>query len=136
MACSHGGKEIETWPIELVPDTNLLFMRVHQNNIREGSLLPIVFVNHGEGEEEGMSTDWNKYSTPEETKNRGYATRPSWKGGVIQMVVGDIRKITWQTVQHSPLADNRAHTNVKGRKDTQERYLFMRVWTWAIPYAE
>jgi hypothetical protein len=132
LACSHGGKEIESWPIELVPDADLLFMRVHHNNIREGRLLPLVFLNHGEGEEDGMSTDWNKYSTPEETRNRVYKDKPTWKGGVIQMVAGEVRKIPNQVVQHAPLTDNRAHTNVKGRKDTQVRYLFMRSWTWVI----
>ena len=128
MACLHGGEAIETWPIELVPDNDLLFMRVHQNNIRDGSPLPIAFMNHGAGEEEGMSTDWSKYSTPEQTISRIYEEKPTWKGGVIQMVVGDVRKIPDQIVQHAPLPKNQAHTNVKGRKDTKVRYLFMRIW--------
>lgn len=136
MACSHGGETIGSWQIEFVPDTDVLFMRVHKNIIRDDSPLSIAFVNHGEGEEEGMSTDWDKYSTPEQTRNRVYDTRPSWKGGVIQMVVGDIREIPDQVVQHAPLPNNRAHTNVKGCKDTKERYLFMRIWKWAICYDE
>jgi hypothetical protein len=81
---------------------------------------------------EGMSTDWSRHSTPETTKLR--AANPAWKGGVIGMVVGDVRKVPSQTVVHAPLPDNRAHTNVKGQKPTQARYLFMRIWRWAIEY--
>lgn len=123
------------WRIEHVPDRDLLFMRVHRNNIVDGKPIPGVFKNRGEGEQEGMSTDWSNHSTAEQTKLR--ATNPAWKGGVIQMVVGDVRKIPRQTVKHAPLPDNRAHTNVKGPKTesvegTQIRYLFMKFWKWAI----
>ena len=124
----------DNWPVENVPDYDLLYMRVHQVHLRDNSLSPKVFINHGEGDEEGMSTDWNKYSTPEETRNRIYAKKPTWKGGVIQMVVEDVWKIPDQVVQHAPLPDNRAHTNIKGRKDTQVRYLFMSIWQWVICY--
>lgn len=112
-------------------------MRVHKNIIKaDDTIHAIAFRNHGEGDEDGMSTDWNKYSTPEETRNRAYKTKPSWEGGVVQMVVGDVRTIPDQIVQHDPLIDNPAHTNVKGRKDVRERYKFMQIWTWAIRYAE
>jgi len=127
------------WPIEPVPDADLLFMRVHRNYIQNGKPNAGVFVNHGEGEQEGMSTDWSKYSTPEETKKR--VTNPAWRGGVIQMVAADVRKIPRQTVDNAPLPDNRAHTNVRGPKKesvegTQARYLFMRIWKWAIEYED
>jgi hypothetical protein len=59
------------WPIEPVPDADLLFMRVHRNYIQNGKPNVGVFINHGEGAQEGMSTDWSKYSTPEQTKKRG-----------------------------------------------------------------
>ncbi|MBI2925245.1 MAG: hypothetical protein HYY24_06020 [Verrucomicrobia bacterium] len=129
----------EPWPIETVPDADLLFKRVPLKEIQGGKPIPGVFRNLGEGEQEGMSTDWSNYSTPEETKKR--ATNPAWRGGVIQMGVGDVRKIPHQTVVHAPLPDNRAHTNVKGPKSggvegTQARYLFMRVWRWAIEYKD
>lgn len=127
----------EAWPIESIPDADLLFMRIHRNNIVEGKPVVGVFINRGEGAQEGMSTDWSKYSTAEQTRLR--AQNPAWKGGVIQMVVGDVRKLPRQTVEHSPLPDNRSHTNVKGPKkesveSTQIRYLFMRIWKWAIEY--
>ena len=125
----------ESWPIEQIPDADRLFMRVHRNYIQNSQPIPGVFQNHGEGEQEGMSTDWSRHSTAAQTKLR--AVNPAWIGGVIQMVVRDVRKIPRQTVQHAPLPDNRAHTNVKGPKKesvegTQVRYLFMSIWKWAI----
>jgi hypothetical protein len=127
----------EHWPTEQIPDVDLLFMRVHKNDIQNGQPIPGVFKNRGEGEQEGMSTDWSKYSTPEQTKLR--AINQAWRGGVIQIVVGEVRKVPRQTVEHAPLRENRAHTNVKGPKKggiegTQIRYLFMRTWSWAIKY--
>jgi hypothetical protein len=128
----------ETWPIENIPGEDLLYMRVHRNYIQNGEPIPGVFQNHGEGEQEGMSTDWSKYSTAEQTKLR--AANPAWKGGVIQMIVGDVRRIPRQTVEHAPLPDNQAHTNVKGPKKgvegTQVRYLFMKIWKWAIKHED
>ena len=123
------------WQIEHVPDGDLLFMRVHRNNIVDAKPVVGVFINRGEGEQEGMSTDWSEHSTAEQTKLR--ARNPAWRGGVIQMVVADVRKLPRQKVEHAPLLDNRAHTNVKGPKKesvegTQVRYLFMRIWKWAI----
>lgn len=127
----------EHWPKQQVPDGDLLFMRVHSSYIKDGKPNAGVFVNHGEGEQEGMSTDWSEHSTAQQTILR--APKPNWKGGVIQMVVGDVRKLPRQTVEHAPLPDNRAHTNVKGPKKesvegTQVRYLFMRIYRWAIKY--
>lgn len=58
-----------------------------------------------------MSTDWNKYATPEEVQQR--RAEPQLNG-VIQMNVGSIRKISPLSVKHAPLAENRAHTNVHG----------------------
>jgi hypothetical protein len=129
----------EPWPIEDIPDVDLLFMRVHKSDIQNGNPIPGVFRNRGTGDQEGMSTDWNRHSTAEQTKLR--ANRPEWRGGVIEMSVGAVRKIPHQNVVHAPLPDNRAHTNVKGLKSggvegTQVRYLFMRVWRWAIEYKD
>lgn len=131
----------DTWPIEQIPDEHLLYMRVHRNRIQKGQPDAGIFQNHGEGENVGMSTDWSHYSRPEETIKRKLDETPAWRGGVIQMVVGIVRKIPKQTVEHAPLPGNRAHTNVKGPKrggieGTQIRYLFMRSWEWAIECKE
>ncbi len=122
----------DTWPTEVIPDEDSLFMRVHRNYIKDGQPIPGTFRNHGEGDQDGMSTDWSKYSTAEQTKQR--ATNPLWQGGVIKMRVEKVREIPQQKVQHAPLDDNRSHTNVKGPKDTKTRYLLMRSWEWAIQF--
>jgi hypothetical protein len=129
----------DAWPIEQIPDEHLLYMRVHRNRIQNGQPDAGVFQNHGEGENAGMSTDWSHYSKPQETITRKLAVTPDWRGGVIQMVVSVVRKIPKQIVEHAPLPENRAHTNVKGPKKggiegTRIRYLFMRSWEWAIEF--
>lgn len=118
-----------TWNSEAVPDQDLLFMRIHRVWIRNGELIPGVFQNR----DAGMSTDWNKYSTPEETLKR--ANDPSMNG-VIQFVVEDVRGIPQQRVVHTPNRErnNRAHTDVFGEKDTEARLKFKRISSWIIPF--
>jgi hypothetical protein len=127
----------DAWPIEVIPDEDRLFMRVHRNRIQNDLPDAGLFQNHGEGGDAGTSTDWSRYSEPEDTIRRKLAEAPTWRGGVIQMAAGVVRNSPKQTVEHAPLPDNRAHTNVKGPKKggvegTRIRYLFMRSWKWAI----
>ena len=126
------------WPVEEVPDVDTLYMRVHRQWIRaDGSLRPLCFKNRPD-DSGGMSTDWDRYSTPEETRQR--ARRPS-DNAVIAMNVGQIRAIPEQRVQHSPvfghpeLPDNRAHTDVYGPKerDSETRLRFLEVSTIVLP---
>ncbi len=82
-----------------------------------------------------MSTDWNKYSTPLETRLR--AKNPQ-ANIVIALVAGDVRAIEGQRIEHTPInpsdeqAGNRAHTDVFGEKTTEVRLKFMQVWS-AVP---
>ena len=105
-----------------------------RNDVADGRPIPGVFRNRGKAGDEGMSTDWSEYSTPQETRDRARAPE---RNAVIGMVVGDVRRIPEQVVQHRPYPDNRAHTNVEGFKKanvagTQVRYLFLNIWRWAI----
>ena len=71
-----------------------------------------------------MSTDWNKYSTLEQTRARG---NPSLNG-VIGMNVGDVRNIPPLEVIHTPTFNNRAHTNIYGIiQENKSRTIEMRV---------
>lgn len=84
-----------------------------------------------------MSTDWSKYSTPEETRGRVRSGRSPDDYGVLRMNVGEVRGIPSQAVNHKPLDDNRAHTNVTGptgnkTEVTRIRYLFSRIGEWVI----
>lgn len=136
MVGTHVPNASVMWPVEHIPDSDRLFMRVHRNDIKDGRPAVGVFRNRGEGVDAGMSTDWSRYATPEETKGR--APAPA-KNAVIEMVVGDVRRIPEQVVEHAPDPErgNRAHTNVKGPKKanfagTQVRYKFLSIWRWAI----
>ena len=56
-----------TWESEDIPDGDLLYMRLHRMYINnDGSVQVGAFRDH----EGGMSTDWSKYSSPEQTQSR------------------------------------------------------------------
>jgi len=133
------------WAKEEIPNTDGVYMRVHRNLIPDGQVRPNVFREHGKG----MSVDWNKYSTPLETRNRG---RIPPDNVVISMGVDSIRAIEELTVEHapvqentfdqegSPIAPNRAHTDVLGissssdEKKTEIRVKLSRIWNWEIRF--
>jgi len=114
-----------SWTVEKIPDSDFLYMRVHQMWVREGELVPGVLRNHGEG----MSTDWSRYARPDDTRRR--ARDPS-RNGVIEMGVEAVRRVPGQSVEHRPLPDNRAHTDVLGDKDEEARVKFRRIARWVL----
>src|SRR6266568_1723640 len=97
------------WPVEQIPDVDGVFMRAHHVHFRDGELQPGVFRQHGDG----MSVDWEKYSTPEETRNR--AAKP-FENAVVRAGAGHIRQISDLDVRHKPdhKHSNRAHSDVVG----------------------
>lgn len=118
-------QEVTAWPKEVIPDKDDLFMRVHKTWVRDGEPLPGAFQNR----EGGMSTEWSRYATPLETQNRHHTPLDN---GVIKMRAGTVRELPGQTVEHTPLPSNRAHTDVYGEKDTEIRKKFLRIFEWAI----
>jgi hypothetical protein len=123
-------------------------MRVHKNHIEPtGQILLIAFRNHGNpndpGLEPGMSTDWQKYSSPEECRERAsdFGKDPE-RYEVIQMNVGQIRGIPNQRVEHTPIHKpdnspphlNRAHTDVFGEKDEEARLELFKLSLPAFPF--
>jgi hypothetical protein len=116
---------VSSWPQEPIPDEDKLFMRVHRQWTRNGNPIPGAFQDHGGG----MSTNWAKYSTPEETLRR--APKPE-ENGVLKMQVGTVRAIPNQTVEHTPEITNRAHTDVFGMKDEEVRLKFTRICKWVV----
>ncbi len=103
------------WEIEHIPDEDDAFMRAHSDHFRKGDLQPSVFrVRDG-----GMSVDWAKYSTPEQTRQR--ANQPL-QNAVISLPVLKIRGISGLDVRHAPTVApeplNRAHSNVLGIPDS------------------
>src|SRR5712664_2595160 len=86
------------WEAEEIPDEDFLFMRVHQNFLDdEGEPIHEAFRNRPP-KTGGMSTDWKKYSTAEETLGR--ARDPS-ANIIIELLTDAVRKIPDQSVVHS-----------------------------------
>ncbi len=120
MACEG---EVIDWQPEQIPDPNRLFMRIHETFRKpDGTPAPGAFRNHGEG----MSTDWQKYATPQETRRR--AKQPE-HNAVVTLHVGSVRQLPEQQVEHTPDVerDNRAHTDVYGKKDEEVRIKLKRI---------
>lgn len=118
---------LSKWPVEDIPGVDRIYMRVHFRQVDAGNPMPGAFSDH----EGGMSTDWEKYSTPDETQLRGKQAPNLY--GVIGLVVGSVRKIPGLGVVHEPIDDNRAHTEVFGKKDPQTRLQLLRSFQWIIP---
>jgi hypothetical protein len=123
---------VTEWPKEPIPNEDPLYKRVPAVDIIDDAVGLRTFRDQGSG----MSTDWGKYSTPEQTKAR--ATNPDWCGGVINLMAGQVRLISGLTVEHEPdrLTNNRAHTEVFGDKksDPQVRVMLRRISKWALRY--
>ena len=122
-------EQVIGWQPEQIPDGDALFMRVHEHWRRDGFVSPGVFKNHGGG----MSTDWERYATPSQTRAR--AKDPK-KNGVISMIVGNVRELPGQRVEHTPDIEhrNRAHTDVFGEKDEEIRVKLRRIASIVIAF--
>lgn len=128
------------YPCEEIPNSNKLYCRVHKANVREGELLPIVFKERGEGDEKGLSVDWERYSTPDDTRKR--AKNPELNG-VVNFVAGKIRELPMNlTVNHAPLyyselatktlIDNQSHSNINGTDSVKSRLIGLDIYEWEI----
>jgi hypothetical protein len=119
---------LPVWPQETIPPDQRLFMRVERSFVKNGNFIPGAFRNRPT-EQDGMSTDWERYSTPDQTRNR--AAKPA-NNGVIEMLAGDVAGVPGQTVVHTPDAsrNNRAHTDVFGVKDPEARLKLKRIARW------
>lgn len=105
-------------------------MRAHAGYIRDGALQPGVFKTR----EGGMSVDWCKYATPEQTLMR--APKP-WENAVIEMNVGRVRSIPTLDVRHTPELGNQAHCDIplpEPREElTEVRFHLKRIAMIVIP---
>jgi hypothetical protein len=104
--------------------------------VKNGKLQPGVFQDkkgdppqHSEG---GMSTDWEKYSTPQQTRER--AKNPA-DNAVIGLPVGPVTKIPLE-VKHTPDIErmNRAHTDIIGdkKRPPEVRVKLLALMSWKI----
>lgn len=115
-----------SWPVENIPDQDFILRRIPKRKVKkDGTPSPGAF-NNFQG---GMSSDWDKYSTPQETRQRDSNPRET---GVVKLSVRQVREIPAQTVEHTPKQNNRAHTDVFGPKDEEERTRLRRISQWVI----
>ena len=107
--------------VEQIPDTASLFHRVHENIVKQsgGQLRPNCFRDPNGT---GLSTDWAKYSTPEETRLRNGAGK-AIHYGVVRFDVGAVRRIQQLSVAHTPTDDNDAHADIVGLSTTDDELL-------------
>ena len=128
MALDVADEVTGPWEREDVPDDALLYRRVHHEKLyRDGRPRPAAFTDY----KGGMSTDWQKYSTPKQTRRRATG-HPQNEFAVVEFTAGQARNLN-QLVEHDPLPDNRAHTNVVGGKDEEVRRLLARLCRIALP---
>ncbi len=101
--------DLSDWDEESIPESAQLYYRVHVSFIREGKLHPGVFREKGGS----ISTDWDRYSTPEESRRRA---RVPEENGIIALGAGRVRAIDELSIRHSPdrTTPNRAHTDILG----------------------
>ena len=122
------------WDTEIIPNEDHLFYRLHKSFIVDGEVLPGAFQERGEGEQRGMSTDWEKYSTADEALLR--SKNPA-ENGIVVFAAGEIRSVASLEVAYTPLHDNHAHSHIKGipqekQLKTQARFLLKRLFKWRI----
>ena len=120
-----------SWEAEAIPDADEVYMRAHRTHFTpKGELRPGVFRDQGAG----MSADWSKYATPEETRARAKTPEAN---AVLALGVGALREVETLSVVHEPLAEeaNRSHSEVFGTKTEEVRLKLLRLHRRAIDLA-
>ncbi|HEX7478903.1 MAG TPA: hypothetical protein VF331_13945 [Polyangiales bacterium] len=113
------------WPPEEIPNAHTIFLRVHRSFIGpDGAPTPGAIKDHGGG----MSTNWAKYCDAQAARQRAKTPRDN---GVLSFNVGTVRSSP-QTVEHTPTADDRSHTDVFGEKTAAIRLRLLESFNWAI----
>jgi hypothetical protein len=93
------------WPIEDVPDTDVVYRRVHTSRVIDGVARPSAFPL-----KDGLSTDWQKYSTAEQARKR--APKPS-DNGIVSLQIGKVRAVPLE-VKHTPIQRSSQQTSRGG----------------------
>ena len=116
---------------EEIPSQDFLFRRIHKSDVKDGEIVPGTFREIGEGDLKGMSTDWDKYSTAEESLGR---CKNPLVNGILKGNVGQVLEIKL-LVKHKPEVDNRAHANVNGIEGVNKakiRLQLLEIFNWEI----
>jgi hypothetical protein len=128
-----GNSGLIGFPVEEIPNEDWLYLRVFHAHVEDGEPTAAAFRDHvSEGRRPGMSVNWNRYATAEETRSQG--SQGPEKYGVVKMLAGEVRRIQGLSVEHDPeWPNNRAHSEVYGNKRDQEvKVRLMRACYWVI----
>lgn len=130
------------WKVEKIPIDAVLYCFIHKEALNHSTRKPVerAFRNTPFIGGTDLSSDWSKYSTPDETRNRvGSQQKPngSFKNPadyyVIRLLVSQIlTELPTQNIEHNPLPTNRAHTKILGEKDVEVRLKFFDLCNWEI----
>lgn len=113
-----------SWQQEHIPDEDRVYRRVHRKHMQFGEPVPPMVFRDVE-----MSVDWNRYSTPEESRDRA---RVPADNGIVSLGVGRVREVLPLEVSHAPLDANRAHSLVIGEKNERVRLQLSRRYRWEM----
>ena len=124
------------WPQEDISDEDTLFLRVHRSYMRDGgaTIPPGVFKNKPT-DNDGMSTNWSKYCSELEARERA---RNPIDNGVVAATVREVRSVPSQIVRHTPIqrggaaSPDRSHTDVFGPKTTEVRAKLSKTFQWRV----
>jgi len=119
------------WSKEEIPNSDGLLLRVHKQYVdNDGEPNLGAFSPKPDGAP-GLSVNWEKYATAEETRQAAH--RPHLNG-VVRLITGDVRFIPNTAVEHEPVCDNRAHSEivVSSPEDDEHRLKLKRRAAWVI----
>ena len=120
-----------SWAVEFIPDLDHVFRRVHINFLVNWKYPNIVPPNIFRSDKDGMSVNWDKYSTAQQSLGLDIE-----KNGVAQLNVGQIRADPEHLdVKHTPTFENRSHASVLGitpSNNAKTRKKLSKIATWAI----
>lgn len=144
--------EYTTWENESIPDTDKVYCFIHSlSNVNSKTGKPRAAAFHNTPKQgDNLSCDWEKYSTPHETRLRigkQFKTGTTeFKNpelfGVIEFKTGVLRMEDYrQKVEHNPIfnhpeiigtPNNRAHSIIIGEKDEEIRLKMVEIAQWVI----
>lgn len=123
-----------SWPAEVIPDEDTLYMRAHKSHISDGELQPGVFCDKPKVNG-AMSTNWKRYCETA-AHARALAKTPE-DNGIISFITRDVRAVPL-VVNHTPDHDrgDRSHADVVGKKTTKVRARLLKSFEWCIRLGE
>ena len=140
------------WENETIPDTDKVYCFIHSIanvNSKTGKPRAAAFYNTPK-QGDNLSCDWEKYSTPQETKARiGQQLKvgtTEFKNpnlfGIVEFIISILRNEEYnQQVNHDPIfnspeiigiPNNRSHSIIIGEKDEEIRLKMVEIANWII----